>query len=68
MSNPELDLHDVNANIKFGENTLRFTLDIVLKLKIRKCCRQTTLPKIDEIWPLATQTRSLQYQCTYQVW
>ena len=33
MSNPKPDLHNVNAHIKFGENPLRFTNVIVLKLK-----------------------------------
>ena len=33
MSNPKTDLHNINAHIKFGENPLRLTLDIVLKLK-----------------------------------
>ena len=33
MSNPNADLHNINANIKFGENPLRFTQIIVLKVK-----------------------------------
>ena len=33
MSNPKPDLHNINAYIKFDENTLRFTPVIVLKLE-----------------------------------
>ena len=35
--------------------------------KIRMYCGQITLSKMDEICPLAFQSRS-QYQCTYQIW
>ena len=33
ISHPKTDLHNINAHIKFGENLLRFTQVIVLKLK-----------------------------------
>ena len=33
MSNPKADLHNINAHIQFGENPLRFTQVIVLKVK-----------------------------------
>ena len=33
ISNPEPDLHNINAHIKFGENPLRFTDFIVQKQK-----------------------------------
>ena len=32
MSNPKADLHNINAHIKSGENPLRFTQVIVLKV------------------------------------
>ena len=33
MSNLKADLHNINAHNKFGENSLRFTEVIVLKVK-----------------------------------
>ena len=33
MSNPKADLYNINAHIKYGENLLRFTKVIALKLK-----------------------------------
>ena len=35
MSNPNPDLHNIKAHIKYGKNPLRFTQVIVLKLKYR---------------------------------
>ena len=32
MSNPDPDIHNINAHIKFGEDPLRFTEGIVLEL------------------------------------
>ena len=50
ISNPEPDLHNINANIKFGENPLKFTC-YDPETKIGICCEQITLSEIDEICP-----------------
>ena len=33
MSNPKVDLYNINAHIEIGENPLRFTQVIVFKVK-----------------------------------
>ena len=66
MSNSKLDLHNVNAHIKFGVNPLRFTQVIVLKLKTDVLWADNS-SKIYKICPLAIPKQT-QYQCTYQVW
>ena len=54
--------------MKLGENLLRFTQVIVLKWKYgcgggRQLCQKLTKFAHEQ-----SQTRSLQYQCTHQVW
>ena len=34
ISNPKLDLHNINAHIKFGENPLKFTQVVIRKWKL----------------------------------
>ena len=52
MSNPKVDLHNINAHTKFGEIPLRFIQVIVLKVKYG-CIAGRKLSKIDKICPLA---------------
>ena len=51
-SNPKAYLYNIKAHVKVGENPLRFTQVIVLKVKWMYC-GQITLSKMDEILPLA---------------
>ena len=51
ISKSKLDLHNINAHIKFDENSLRFTC-YCPKMKIRMFRGQITLSKIDENCPL----------------
>ena len=52
MWNPKPNLHNINAHIKFGEYPLRVT-GYCPETKIRTCCGQITLSKINEICAFA---------------
>ena len=68
ICNPKPHLVNISAHTKFGENPLMFTQVIIRKQKYghvwgRKLCQNLT-----KIAHYQSQTRSSQYQCTYQVW
>ena len=47
INNPKPDLHNINAHIEFGENSLIFTQEIILKVKYGKTDGRTTDGRTD---------------------
>ena len=67
ISSPKADLYNINAHIKFGENPLRFTQVIVQKWKCGRVAGRKFYQKLMTFAQEQSQTRSLHYQCTYQI-
>ena len=60
ISNPQPDLHNINAHTKFDENPLIFT-----ELSGNE---NTGMSRPDNFAYLQSQIRSPQHQCIYQIW